>query len=194
MQNKKLWIAFGVVLTLCLCVGVAGFFALRSVGSRMAESVKLDPAEVEQVGAQIAEYEVPEGYSHRMAMSMMGYDFVIIAPEGDGSGMMIMLAQFGQAFVQGSDPKAFQEQMQRSLEQQSGRRGLNLKAVETRTITIRDQEVEVTVFEGADENGISIRQMVASFATENGLGMVLIQGVAGVWDQDAADAFLESIR
>lgn len=194
MQNKKLWIAFGVVLTLCLCVGVAGFFALRSVGSRMAESVKLDPAEVEQVGAQIAEYEVPEGYSHRMAMSMMGYDLVIIAPEDDGSGMMIMLAQFGQAFAQGSDPKAFQEQMQRSLEQQSGRRGLNLKAVETRTITIRDQEVEVTVFEGADENGISIRQMVASFATENGLGMVLIQGVAGVWDQDAADAFLESIR
>jgi len=194
MQNKKLWIAFGVVLTLCLCVGVAGFFALRSVGSRMAESVKLDPAEVEQVGAQIAEYEVPEGYSHLMAMSMMGYDFVIIAPEGDGSGMMIMLAQFGQAFVQGSDPKAFQEQMQRSLEQQSGRRGLNLKAVETRTITIRGQEVEVTVFEGADENGISIRQMVASFATENGLGMVLIQGVAGAWDQDAADAFLESIR
>ena len=194
MQNKKLWIAFGVVLTLCVCVGVAGFFALRSVGSRMAESVKLDPAEVEQVGAQIAEYEVPEGYSHRMAMSMMGYDFVIIAPEGDGSGMMIMLAQFGQAFVQGSDPKAFQEQMQRSLEQQSGRRGLNLKAVETRTITIRGQEVEVTVFEGADENGISIRQMVASFATENGLGMVLIQGVAGAWDQDAADAFLESIR
>ena len=194
MQNKKLWIAFGVVLTLCLCVGVAGFFALRSVGSRMAESVKLDPAEVEQVGAQIAEYEVPEGYSHRMAMSMMGYDFVIIAPEGDGSGMMIMLAQFGQAFVQGSDPKAFQEQMQRSLEQQSGRLGLNLKAVETRTITIRGQEVEVTVFEGADENGISIRQMVASFATENGLGMVLIQGVAGVLDQDAADAFLESIR
>lgn len=84
--------------------------------------------------------------------------------------------------------------MQRSLEQQSGRRGLNLKAVETRTITIRGQEVEVTVFEGADENGISIRQMVASFATENGLGMVLIQGVAGAWDQDAADAFLESIR
>jgi hypothetical protein len=194
MLNKILWIAFGVALALCLCMSTAAFFTLRSVGERMTDTIKLEPAEAEQVGAQIAGYDVPAGYSHRMAMSAMEYDFVIIAPEDDTPGMMILLAQFGQGLAQNPDSKIFQEQMQRSIEQRSGRRGLNLKAIETRSMTIRGQEVKVTLFEGADQNGISIRQMVASFPAENGLGMVLIQGAADGWDQSTADAFLESIR
>jgi hypothetical protein len=195
MKNQKLWIAFGVVIALCLCLGIGGFFALRSVGGKMMESVKTDPAEVEQVGAKIADYTVPDGYTQQMAMSILGYDFVVIGPQEGSTGVIIMLAQFSQSFAQGADPKQFQEQMQRSFEQQSGQRGLNMKLVETKTMTIRGEEVEVNIFEGTDQNGTSsMRQLMASFPTEGGLGMVMIQGLTDDWDQDLVDSFLASIQ
>lgn len=182
MQNKKLWIAFGVVLALCLCVGIGGFLVMRSVGTRMADSVKTDPAEVEQVGKRIADYTVPSGYTQTMAMSILGSDFVFIGPEDSGNGMLIMMMQFSSSM--NSDPEAFQEQMQRSFEQQSGRRGLNMKVVETKTMSIRGQDVEVSILEGTDENGTSLRQLLTSFEGKSGTVMFMAQGLTEAWDQD----------
>jgi hypothetical protein len=192
MKNRNLWIAFGVVIALCLCMGIGGFFMLRTVGTKMVDSVKTDPAEVEQVGAKIADYSVPTGYSQTMAMSILGTDFVFIAPEDASNGALIMLMQFG-AGVQGN-PEAFQEQMQRSFEQQSGRRGLNMKVVETKTMTIRGQESQVSILEGTDESGTSLRQLLTSFEGKAGTVMVMIQGLTEDWDQDMIDGFLESIH
>lgn len=192
MQNKKLWIAFGVVLALCLCVGIGGFFMLRTMGSRVAESLKTDPAEVQQVGAKIADYTVPSGYTQTMAMSILGSDFVFIGPEDGGNGMLIMMMQFSNSM--NSDPEAFQEQMQRSFEQQSGRRGLNMKVVDTKTMSIRGQDVEVSILEGTDENGISVRQLLTSFEGKAGTVMVMAQGLTEAWDQDMIDNFLLSIQ
>lgn len=194
MQNKKLWIAFGVVIALCLCLGIVGFFLVREMGNRFTDSVKTDPLVVEQTGAGIADYTLPEGYTHQMAMSILGYDFVVIMPEDVNDGMIIMLAQFSQAYMQNSNPQSFQEQMQRSFEQQSGRRGLNMEVVEVKTMTIRGEEVEVTILEGSDESGIRIRQLLTSFTSKGGMGMIMIQGDTDSWDQDAVDAFLESIH
>ncbi|MFZ5879359.1 MAG: hypothetical protein ACOY0R_08305 [Chloroflexota bacterium] len=194
MQNKKLWIAFGVVAALCLCLGVGGFFALGQLGNKFMESVKTDE-EAAQVGAKIAQYSLPAGYEHLMAMSIMGFDYVIIAPQGDATnGAIIMLAQFDEAYMQNSDPQSFQEQMQRSMEQQSGRRGMKMELVETRTMTIRGQQVEVLILEGTDENGTSMRQLITNFNTESGLGMVMIQGLTEEWDQAVVDQFLKSIH
>ncbi len=194
-KNRNLWIAFGVVIVLCLCLGVVGFLLLGRLGSSMAESVKTDPGDAAQVGAKIAEYTLPAGYSHQMGMSILGYDFVIIgSQDGIADGMMIMLAQFSQSYMQGSDPQTFQEQMQRSLEQQSGRRGLEMKVVETRTMTIRGQQVEVLILEGTDDSGTSMRQLITNFSTDTGLAIVMIQSLTEEWDQAAVDQFLNSIR
>lgn len=194
MQNKKLWIAFGVVTALCLCLGVGGFLVLNQVGNKFMETVKTDPGDAAQVGARIAEYSVPAGYEHMMGMSLMGYDFVVIAPQNSTDGLIIMLAQFSEAYMQNSDPQSFQEQMQRSLEQQSGRRGIKMEVVETKTMTIRGQQVEVLILEGTDENGTSMRQLITNFNTESGLGMVMIQSLGEEWDQAVVDQFLKSIR
>lgn len=194
MKNKNLWIAFGAVIALCACTALAGFLLLREAGSRFKESIKTDPAEVGKVGSNIADYTVPSGYVQQMAMSILGYDFVVIAPPDSGDGMMIMLAGFNQSLSQGYDEKSFQEQMQRSFEQQSGRRGLNMKVVEVKKMTIRGQEVDVTILEGSDESGVSLRQLITIFPAKNGMGMVMIQGLKQSWDQTAVDQFLQSIR
>ena len=192
--NKKLWIAFGVVIALCACTALGGYLLLREAGSRFKESIKTDPAEVGQVGSNIADYTVPSGYVQQMAMSILGYDFVVIAPPDSHNGMMIMLAGFNQSLTQGYDEKSFQEQMQRSFEQQSGRRGLNMKVVETKKMTIRGEEVNVTILEGSDESGVSLRQLMVIFPAKNGMGMVMIQSLKEQWDQQAVDQFLQSIH
>lgn len=192
--NKKLWIAFGAVIALCACTALAGYLLLREAGSRFSQAVKTDPAEVGQVGSNIADYTVPNGYVQQMAMSILGYDFVVIAPPDSGDGMMIMLAGFNKNLSQGYDEKSFQEQMQRSFEQQSGRRGLNMKVVEVKKMTIRGKEVNVTILEGSDESGVSLRQLIVIFPSKNGMGMVMIQGLKEVWDQKTADQFLQSIH
>jgi hypothetical protein len=194
-KNRNLWIAFGVVIVLCICISIGGFLVLNRLGPSLMESVKVDPDGAEQVGAKIAEYTLPDGYTHQMGMSILGYDFVIIGPqEGTTNGMIIMLAQFSQSYMQGADPQTFQQQMQRSLEQQSGRRGLEMKVVETKTMTIHGEQAEVLIMEGTDENGTSMRQLITNFSTDTGLAMVMIQSLTEAWDQAAVDSFLESIR
>ena len=194
MKNKKIWIAFGVVIALCACTALGGYLLLREAGSRFSQAIKTDPAEVGQVGSKIADYTVPAGYVQQMAMSILGYDFVIIAQPNSGDGMMIMLAGFNNNLSQGYDEKTFQEQMQRSLEQQSGRRGLNMKVVEVKKMTIRGKEVNVTILEGSDDSGVSLRQLIAIFPSKNGMGMVMIQSITDVWDQTVVDQFLQSIH
>ena len=60
--------------------------------------------------------------------------------------------------------------------------------------TIRGEETQVALYEGTDANGIVLRQVITSFPGKDGTAMLMIMGPAGLWDQDAIDAFIESIR
>jgi hypothetical protein len=87
-----------------------------------------------------------------------------------------------------------QEQVRRSLEQQSGYGGLSMKVVEVRTMTIRGEEVDVTTLEGADDHGLVMRQLVATFPGKHGTAMLMIMGPAQYWDKEVIDRFVESIH
>ena len=67
-----------------------------------------------------------------------------------------MLAQFQVA----TNQQQMEEQMRRSFEQQSGRRGLKMEMVDVKKMTIRGKEVDVTTFEGTDDNGFVMRQLL----------------------------------
>jgi hypothetical protein len=60
--------------------------------------------------------------------------------------------------------------------------------------TIRGQPTTLRLFEGTDENGRAIRQVVCGFAGKDGdllLGMVAGQDT---WDQGLVENFLRSLR
>ncbi len=193
-NNKRIWIGLGIALLFCLCAVAVAVVVFMRLGQKVQEGVKTDPESAAKAAHAIADYELPPGYQEQMAMDLFVYSMVVIGPEmGPGSPSakpMIMLAQF-QA---GADQQQMQEQLRQSFEQQSGRRGASMELVEVKEMTIRGADVEVFIYEGSDENGSVLRQLVTTFPGKDGTAMLMIMGSPDDWDQEEIDAFIESIR
>jgi len=193
-QNKWIWIGLGAALLFCACAVLAAFLVFRQAGQKIQEGVKNDPVAAAKAAHEIVDsYELPPGYQERMAMDIVLYSVVVIAPDTGtaGNAPLIMLAQFSQI---GTNRQQMEQQIRQAFEQQSGNRGLDMKLVEVKKMTIRGEEVEVTIFEGTDRNGYSMRQLITSFAGKNGTAMLMIMGSPSAWDETEIDDFLKSIR
>ena len=194
-SNKWIWWGLGGAALFCLCaVGVAIFLFAR-VGQQVKQGMKTDPAGAAQAAHAIADYELPAGYQEQMAMDLFVYNMVFIAPATTGSSSysgkpLIMLAQF----KAGADQKQMEQQIQQSFEQQSGQRGYTMKVVESKKMTIRGQEVEVITFEGTNENGTVMRQLVTTFPGKGGTAMLMIMGDPQHWNQEEINTFVASIH
>ena len=194
-NNKWIWIGLGAAALFCLCaVGVAVLVFMR-IGQQFREGMKTDPESASKAAHAIAEYELPEGYEEKFAMDFLVYSMVMMGPKSavtpsSSARPMIMLAQFQVA----TNQQQMEEQMRRSFEQQSGRRGLKMEIVDVKKMTIRGKEVDVTTFEGTDDNGFVMRQVIATFPGKDGTAFLMIMGPAQTWDKEEIDQFIESIH
>ena len=191
-NTKWIWIGLGAATLFCLCAVAVAFFVFYRIGKTVQEGMKTDPASASKAAHEIADYDLPQGYQEKAAMNIMMYSFVMIGPESSTSdGAMIMLAQFK---VSGADPEQMKEQIRKSFEQQSGSNGTNMKLVEVKKMTIRGEETDVAIYEGANQNGAFMRQLVTTFPGKSGTGMLIIMGDTRAWDQTMIDDFIKSIR
>ena len=194
-DNKWIWIGLGAATLFCLCaVGVAVLVFMR-MGQQFKEGVKTDPQAASEAAHAIADYELPPGYEEKIAMDFFVYTMVMMGPEASttpssAARPMIMLAQFQMA----TNQQQMEEQMRRSFEQQSGWRGLKMKVVDVKKMTLRGKEVDVTTFEGTDDNGFVMRQVLATFPGKDGTALLMIMGPAQTWDKEELDQFVESIH
>jgi hypothetical protein len=187
-KSSKIWLGIGIVAAMCLCSAVAFFVAARQIGTRVRNAVKTDPSAVAEVGDRIAQFEVPPGYELGMAMSFLYYEMVSIVPTSSASGeMTIMMMQF-------TDKSMNEEQMKRALQQQSNQPNLQMKVVERRTVTIRGEEVPITISESTSSQNFTLRQWVGVFSGNKGPTMLMIQGSTGDWDEELIDNFIQSIH
>jgi hypothetical protein len=194
-NNKWIWIGLGAAALFCLCAVAVAVFVFMRMGQQFREGMKTDPQGASEAAHAIVDYELPEGYQEQIAMDFFAYSMVIIGPDSTSSPSsttkpIIMLAQFQIA----TNQQQMEEQMRRSFEQQSGRRGLTMKVVEVKKMTIRGEEVEVTTLEGADDSGFVMRQLVTTFPGKDGTAMLMIMGSAQTWDKEEIDQFIESIH
>ncbi|RPJ27991.1 MAG: hypothetical protein EHM33_06020 [Chloroflexi bacterium] len=194
-SNKWIWIGLGGAVLFCLCaVGVAALLFMN-IGQQFTEGMKTDPEGAAEAAHTIADYELPPGYQEQMSVNFFVYSMVVIGPgsmetPSPSTEPIIMLAQF-QA---GANQQQMEEQIRQSFEQQSGRRGLTLKIVETRKMTIRGKEVEVITYEGTDDKGLVMRQLITTFPGKDGTAMLMIMGNPEYWDKEEIDTFVESIH
>ena len=194
-NTKWIWMGLGAAALFCLCaIGISAFIFMR-VGQQVREGVKTDPEEAAAAAHAIADYELPEGYREQMAMDIMFYTMVMIGPDTVDSSSastqpLIMLAQF----QFGMNQEQMEEQMRQAAEQQAGRRGLAMEVVETKEMTIRGTETEVIIYEGTDQSGIVMRQLITTFPGKGGTAMLMIMGNVQNWDEEEIDTFIESIK
>lgn len=185
----------GVVLLLgCLGVLGVGFLGARFFGQAA------NPEQARAVAAQIADYDLPEGYREAMGIDLMGMKMAMIAPEGittSGAsgglpaGLMIMLAQMPPG---GGDAAAMQAQMQSAMGQQGGFGGGQMQPAGTVDITIRGQPVTLQRSEGSAKNGQPVKMLAGAFEGKSGPAMVTVYASADGWDEAQAMAFLRSMR
>lgn len=194
---KWVWIGLGAAILLCLCAVAIAVFVFARLGQQVKEGMKTDPEGAAQAAHAIADYELPAGYQEQFAMDFFTYTMVMIGPTSANTpgststaGPMIMLAQFQMA----TNQQQMQEQMRRSFEQQSGRRGLQMKVVETKQMTIRGEDVDVTILEGTDDQGFILRELITAFPGKDGTAFLMIIGPAQYWEEDKIDQFIESIH
>lgn len=192
-MSKGTKIALGIVaglVLLCICIGIGGFIGLYYVGDQVTQSVVDNPEDVAVIADGIADYDLPPGYSEAFGMSLFGFDMVALT--GADDRQMIMLMQFPQAL--GLDQAAMEQQMQESMQQQTGRQNLDLEVVDEVTTTIRDETVTLTIREGTDESGEGLRQLTGIFPGKDGTVLLMVMGPLQNWDQAGVDAFIASIR
>ena len=193
-KNKWVWIGLGAALLFCCGAVLVAGLVFWQAGQKLKEGISADPEAAAEAAHKIIEYDLPEGYQEQMAMAIMFYSFVVIGPqnsEGISNGPVIMLAQFQAGAV---NQDQMEEQMRQSFEQQSSHPGLSMELVKTEEQTIRGEQTQVATYEGTDENGNVLRQVITSFPGKDGTAMLMITGPAELWDQDMIDAFIESIR
>jgi hypothetical protein len=191
--NRRIWIGLGVAGLFCLCAVVVAGYLFMQMGRQFQEGFKTDPEAASEAAHAIVDYELPPGYQERMAMNFLVYSFVMIGPESTDAttGPLIMLAQF---VPMGTSQEQMEQQIRQSFEQQSGRRGMDMQLIKVENLTIRGEEVEVTTYEGTDESGAVIRQLITSFPGKHGTAMLIIMGPAEGWDEDVIDDFIKSIH
>jgi hypothetical protein len=192
-KTNWLWIGLGAAALFCLCAVVVAVFVINRVGKQVAEGVKDDPESVAKAAHEIVDsYKLPDGYEEKMAMNIMVYSFIMFGPENSTNTdqPIIMLAQF----EAGVSQEQMEQQLRQSFEQQMGRRGIKLQLVDVKKATIRGEETEIATYEGTDENGTSVRQVVTAFPGKNGSAMLIIMGEMQGWDEQMVDDFIKSIQ
>lgn len=195
MDRTKVVIGIFIgLIVLCACCCLVGTVVSPMMMGTLLErsaSTTEDPAQVSQIAENIVTYQLPSGYEEQFGLSFFGFDMVAFGKE-DFSGQIFVLMQVPDMF--GLSPEEMAQQIEQSLQQQTGRQTVNMQVVDTIQTTIRDQNVTLTVQEGTDAEGTSIRQITGAFAGRNGAAMLMIIGPTQSWNQEAVNSFLASLR
>lgn len=139
------------------------------------------------LGATIAEFDLPEGYTPEFSASMLGY--TVASYKGPDDPSHLYLIQ--------SENEADGEELAKMIEQLvpgSSSSETDMTVIENRPVTVRGQEATLVVSEGVNSENVSYRQISVAFDGKGGPALLMFSESAAAWDQDAVDALLQSIK
>lgn len=178
------------ILVLCCIIVIVAYFALGPLLRGMSEGFD-NPEAGAEVAESIIDYELPAGYEEQGAMNLLGFRMAFISGAGEQS--MIMLAEFPSSLA--GDEEQMQQQMRDAFANQTGSQNVNLEFVGSEDIIINGHEVALGTYEGSDDQGNRLRQLLAVFEAKSGSpGMLMIFGDQDSWDEDGIGRFLDSLE
>ena len=194
--NSKiiLGVAVGGALLLCICVTLATILLLQPVVSSpivtQEFSGNMQPANADQVAREIADFQLPAGYTVQDAMSIGHFELAIYAQSTYKGHLILMQLPPGVT--------ADQSEMERQLREQtrdlSYGRFTRVQTISTSQTTIRGQSGTVTNSQGTNSEGEIYRLTYAIFQGKDGLAFLLIAAPFSRWNQAEADGFIDSLH
>lgn len=178
------------ILGICCIIAIIAALVLPRVFSNFAENVD-DPAAAADVAGAIVDYDLPSGYEEQGAMNLFGFRMAFIT--GRDENAMIMLAEFPAALA--GDEAQMQQQMQDAFSNRTGAQNASLEFVGSENVTINGADATLGTYEGTDDQGNGVRQILGVFETKSGSpGMLMIFGNQADWDEAGISRFLDSLE
>ena len=146
-----------------------------------------DSQHVTKLASKIADFDQPVSYTPEFSAEMAGYTFV--SYKGSKGPSHLYLIQ--------SENQADGDELERMLTQLapgSSDPNTRMTVIENRTVTVRGQEVAVVVSEGTNSENVAYRQATVGFQGKGGPALLVFSESVELWDQEALDAFLQSIQ
>lgn len=177
-------------VTFLCCVAALGVVLL---GMRLWPRIMIThPIRIAEVGRQIVHYQVPEGYKELFASDLMGFKMVAIGPTSSQAGLLtILLVQLPPVEV---DDAELRQQIEQAVAQQTGMGGVAMRPAGSRRVTIRGQEVTLTLQRGTTPDGQVLQQLSGMFDGQSGPVLLFITGLERAWDEPRIGAFIASIE
>ena len=159
-------------------------FVLTACGGNGA--INFNPDEAASAAGDIAQFDLPADYSPEFSASLNGYTLVAYNPgeghshlyliqsetESDGEKLAGMLSKINPGSY---DPKA------------------RLTVIESRSVSVRDQETTMIISDGVNSDGAAYRQMAVTFQGKGGPALLVLSEPVTRWNQSDIDAFIASI-
>jgi hypothetical protein len=176
-------------VVLCGCAAIAGITFFRYTGNQIEETLNQGPAEVKRVGEEIAAYDVPDDFTEAYSTSIAGYT-MIGYNSTDGHSHIFFFQMPEGVTIEGD---SLREKFNEAFPTTTTSAGKTV-VVETKTGTIRGQEVTLVVIEGTNGEGQPYREISAAFEGNGGQAMVIFSRPVSAWDQAEVDDFLAGIQ
>ncbi len=185
----KVLIGCGVVGGVMALVCCGGFMYL---GSQFAGMMTEDPAEIQVIQEDIADIDLPDGFSPEGGADGELFGFAGQAAIFAENDSVIMLIQV--KGPEGTTDEQMLEQFQQQLGQQGQNGNIKIESTEERLVTIAGEETTIEIVKGTDQNGKEIRQVKGAFRGRGGAAIVLYFSPEEDWDEDRVVQMLESIK
>ena len=193
--TKIVLIIIGSILVICACTSIAlfatGLWTFTRVANVVEQSVDVSTDEAVRVGAEIADYEVPEGFGSPISFHMG--DMTIIRYTTQDEMSHIFLAQY----PEGTSINV--EDMLRLMEEGSGDPdnvwySTETKIIEQEPVTIRDHETTLNVSEGINLDRYDYRYATAKFEGRGGPALVMVATPIDEWNMEMVESFISTIQ
>lgn len=145
---------------------------------------------VGKTSSLIADFAPPPGYAPEFGLHALGY--TVVAYNSGDSGGHLYLVQAGEDA---------DDTMMSTLEETLAKLvpgysldSSQMRVVEQRPFTIRNQSITLTVSEGAKWGNEQVRQVTAVFQDKEGPTLLTLLEPVSQWDEAEVETFLSSIR
>ncbi len=177
------------VLAVC-CIGV---WALAPHLRRIIQAPfwKTDPQLAAQAAHRFIDYDLPLNYQELKVLHIQDSDAAVVITHRERPGDLIFLGSVLEGVIGVED---WRTRSERDLSSEMADHRYNTHVVATDQRTIRGQPTTLLFFEGSDESGRNVRQVVCAFKGKAGDMLLAIVAGQDTWDQPTVDQFLQSIR
>ncbi len=150
-------------------------------------TINTNAEKVISAAAEVADFDLPAGYSPEFTASLEGYTLVSYTP-GDGHSHLYMIQSKKESDGEKLDNMLYQI-APGSYDPQT-----RMTVIETLPVFVRGQEETLVISEGITSEGETYRQVTVAFQGKGGPALLMLSEPAASWNQEAVDVFIASIH